>query len=46
MVLLSVCAVAALPGGPVVWTVFGVLLLVGTSLTFLERTVIAIRRLA
>nr|MDP9483135.1 hypothetical protein [Chloroflexota bacterium] len=46
MVLLSVCAVAALPGGPVVWTVFGVLLLVGTSLTCLERTVVAIRRLA
>jgi phosphatidylglycerophosphate synthase len=46
MVLLSVCAVAALPGGPVVWTAFGVLLLVGTSLTCLERTVVAIRRLA
>ena len=46
MVLLSVCAVAALPGGPVVWTVFGVLLLIGTWLTCLERVVVAVRRLA
>jgi CDP-diacylglycerol---glycerol-3-phosphate 3-phosphatidyltransferase len=45
MVLLSACAIAALLVGSVAWTVFGVLLLVGTWLTALERMVVAIRRL-
>ena len=45
MVLVSVCAVAVIPIGSQVWAWFGVLLLAGTSLTVLERAVVAVRRL-
>jgi CDP-diacylglycerol---glycerol-3-phosphate 3-phosphatidyltransferase len=45
MVLLSVCAIAALLVGSVAWRAFGLLLVVGTWLTVLERMVVAIRRL-
>jgi phosphatidylglycerophosphate synthase len=45
MVLLSAAAVVAVAVGPVAWTVFGPLLLIGTSLTLLERVVVAWRRL-
>lgn len=45
MVLLSVCAVAAIPVGPPAWTVFGPVLLVGAILTLIERLIVAVRRL-
>lgn len=45
MVLLSVAAVACLPLGETAWTAFGPLLLLGTSLTLVERLAIAVRRL-
>ena len=49
MALLGACslwAFAARPDESFVWAAFGPLLLVGTSLTLLERVVVAIRRLA
>ena len=46
MVLVSVCAVAAIVVGDVSWAVFGIVLLVGSWLTVVERTIVAIRRLA
>jgi phosphatidylglycerophosphate synthase len=48
MALLSVCAVWAFASGPsggTAWAVFGPLLLAGTSLTLLERIVVAVRQL-
>ena len=45
MVLLSLAALGAFVAGPIAWTVFGPLLLVGTALTLLERLVIATRQL-
>jgi CDP-diacylglycerol--glycerol-3-phosphate 3-phosphatidyltransferase len=45
MVLLGACAVAAFVAGPPAWTAFGPLLLVGTSLTLVERLAVAVRRL-
>lgn len=49
MALLCVCAVWAFLAGPAdttAWTAFGPLLLIGTTLTLLERVVVAFRRLA
>jgi CDP-diacylglycerol--glycerol-3-phosphate 3-phosphatidyltransferase len=46
MVLLSVAAIAAFMAGPVAWTWFGPLLLVGAVLTLGERLVVAARQLA
>jgi hypothetical protein len=46
MILLAVFAVAAVVAGPAAWGWFGPILLVGTSLTFVERLMIGIRRLA
>jgi CDP-diacylglycerol--glycerol-3-phosphate 3-phosphatidyltransferase len=46
MILLAVFAVAAVVAGPGAWGWFGPILLVGTSLTFVERLMIGIRRLA
>ena len=46
MVLLAVFAVAAFAFGPNAWWWFGPLLVIGTTLTFLERTIIAIRELS
>ena len=46
MGLLSVCAVGWFVVGQASWAVFGPLLLIGTALTALERTVVAIRGLA
>lgn len=46
MVLLSVAAVGAFAFGPVAWTVFGPLLLLGTVLTMAERLVAAFRQLS
>jgi CDP-diacylglycerol--glycerol-3-phosphate 3-phosphatidyltransferase len=46
MVVLSVCAVGAFAFGPVAWTVFGPVLLIGTVLTIVERLVVAFRQLA
>ncbi|HEV8545218.1 MAG TPA: hypothetical protein VGQ64_02935 [Candidatus Limnocylindrales bacterium] len=46
MALLSVFAVAALVAGPAAWGPFGPLLLIGTTLTAIERIVVGIRRLA
>jgi CDP-diacylglycerol--glycerol-3-phosphate 3-phosphatidyltransferase len=46
MALLSIAALAAFVAGEVAWAWFGPLLLLGTTLTLLERTVIAVRRLA
>jgi CDP-diacylglycerol--glycerol-3-phosphate 3-phosphatidyltransferase len=45
MTLLSVAAIAAFVAGDVAWTWFGPLLLLGTSLTLVERIAIALRRL-
>jgi len=45
MALLSACAIGALVAGSQAWTWFGPLLLAGTTLTLLERVVIAVRRL-
>lgn len=45
MVLLSIGAVGAFAFGPVAWTVFGPVLLIGTVLTIVERMVIAFRQL-
>ena len=45
MVLVSVFAVAAFAYGPAAWGPFGVLLVIGTVLTALERVVVTIRRL-
>jgi CDP-diacylglycerol--glycerol-3-phosphate 3-phosphatidyltransferase len=48
MALLLVCSVWAFiagPAGSTPWVVFGVVLLLGTTLTLLERVVVAIRRL-
>ena len=46
MVLLSAAAVAAFAVGDVAWTWFGPLLLLGASLTLLERLVVAFRQLS
>jgi CDP-diacylglycerol--glycerol-3-phosphate 3-phosphatidyltransferase len=49
MVLLVVCSLWAFVAGPadtVAWAVFGPLLLVGATLTLLERAVVAVRRLS
>ena len=46
MVLLSAAAVMALVAGPVAWTWFGPLLLLGVALTLVERLRIAFRQLA
>jgi CDP-diacylglycerol--glycerol-3-phosphate 3-phosphatidyltransferase len=45
MVLLSAAALAALAVGPVAWTWFGPLLLVGATLTLAERLLVALRKL-
>ena len=48
MALLSLCAVWAFSAGPgdgTPWAVFGPVLLLGTSLTLLERIAVAVRRL-
>jgi phosphatidylglycerophosphate synthase len=45
MVLLSVTALAVIFVGPAAWGPFGPLLLIGTSLTLLERVIGAIREL-
>jgi CDP-diacylglycerol--glycerol-3-phosphate 3-phosphatidyltransferase len=45
MVLLSVTSIAVIVVGPEAWGPFGPLLLIGTSLTLLERLVIGIRGL-
>ena len=45
MVLLSVTALAVIVVGPTAWGPFGPLLLVGTSLTLLERVIGAVREL-
>ena len=45
MVLLSVTAIAVIVVGPAAWGPFGPLLLIGTSLTLLERVIGAIREL-
>ena len=45
MALLAVFAIAALILGPVAWGPFGPLLLLGTTLTVIERTVVALRSL-
>jgi CDP-diacylglycerol---glycerol-3-phosphate 3-phosphatidyltransferase len=48
MALLCVCSVWAFAAGPASstpWVAFGVVLLAGTTLTLLERVVVAIRRL-
>lgn len=45
MVLLSVCAVGALVIGPGAWWAFGPLLVVGASLTIVERLYVALRSL-
>jgi CDP-diacylglycerol---glycerol-3-phosphate 3-phosphatidyltransferase len=45
MVLLSVAAVGAFVFGPVAWTVFGPVLLLGTVLTIVERLIVAFRQL-
>jgi CDP-diacylglycerol--glycerol-3-phosphate 3-phosphatidyltransferase len=45
MVLLSVASIGSLVVGDVAWTWFGPLLLLGTSLTLVERIAIAVRRL-
>jgi hypothetical protein len=45
MVLLSVAAIAVVIVGPEAWGPFGPLLLIGTSLTLLERVVFGIREL-
>ena len=46
MALLAVFAIAALTLGPAAWDPFGPILLVGTVVTVLERTRVAIRSLA
>jgi phosphatidylglycerophosphate synthase len=46
MVLLSGAAIAAFAAGPVAWTWFGPLLLLGALLTLAERLVVAFRQLA
>lgn len=48
MALLIVCSAWAFVAGPedtAAWAVFGPLLLIGTTLTLVERTVVAVRRL-
>lgn len=45
MALLAVSAIVALVVGPAAWGPFGPLLLVGTFLTVIERTVVALRAL-
>lgn len=45
MALLAVSAIAVLIVGPGAWAPFGPLLLLGTTLTVIERTVVAIRGL-
>ncbi len=45
MALLSAAAIAAFVSGPDVWGLFGPVLLVGATLTLLERVVVALRRL-
>lgn len=45
MVLLGVFAVLVLVSGPDAWGVFGVVLLAGSSATFVERLVVAVREL-
>ncbi len=45
MALLSVAALGAFAIGPVAWSVFGPVLLVGVTLTLLERLAVALRRL-
>jgi hypothetical protein len=45
MALLAAFALAALILGPAAWGPFGPLLLAGTTLTVIERTVVAIRSL-
>jgi CDP-diacylglycerol--glycerol-3-phosphate 3-phosphatidyltransferase len=45
MVLLGIFAPASLVVGPDAWTVFGPVLLIGSSLTLVQRIVVAIRRL-
>ena len=45
MLLLAGGAIGAYVYGPDVWAVFGVLLCIGVTLTFLERIVIAVRSL-
>ena len=46
MLLIGTCAVGAFAVGPPAWTVFGPLLLAGTTLTLVERLVVALRQLA
>ena len=49
MALLVTCSLWAFLAGPadtLAWTVFGPILLVGTTLTLLERFIVAVRRLA
>lgn len=46
MVALGVFAIAAFAIGPEAWSVFGPILLVGASLTLVERVVVALRTLA
>jgi CDP-diacylglycerol--glycerol-3-phosphate 3-phosphatidyltransferase len=49
MALLVTCSLWAFLAGPadtLAWTVFGPILLVGTTLTLLERIIVAVRRLA
>jgi hypothetical protein len=45
MALLSVSAITVIAVGPAAWGPFGPLLLIGTSLTLLERVIGAIREL-
>lgn len=45
MVVLSVAAVAAFVAGGVAWTWFGPVLVIGTTLTLVERLVVAFRQL-
>ena len=46
MALLGVASVAAFAWGPVAWSWFGPLLVIGTGLTVIERLIVAMRRLA
>lgn len=45
MLLLSIFAVAVFVLGPGAWWAFGILLLIGTLLTIIERLLVAVRRL-
>jgi CDP-diacylglycerol--glycerol-3-phosphate 3-phosphatidyltransferase len=46
MVLLGIFAPASLIAGPNAWTVFGPVLLIGSSLTLVQRLIVAVRRLS